>query len=188
MRHGETEWSRTGQHTSSTELDLLPDGEAQALALRPVVEAIGFDLVLCSPRRRAQRTAELASLVPYTVTDDLREWDYGAFEGLTIAEIRQGRPEWTIWIGPWEGGETASDVTARADRVIDRILDSGADKVALVGHGHFSRVIAARWVGQDISIGQWLDLDTATLSELSWARGVRILRRWNSPATTEAWR
>lgn len=156
--------------------------------MRPAVEAIGFDLVLCSPRLRAQRTAELAGLVPYAVADDLREWDYGAFEGLTTSEIRQDRPDWSIWSGPWEDGETATEVAARADRVIELVLGSGAEKVALVGHGHFSRVIAARWVDQDISIGRWLDLDTATLSELAWSRGARILRRWNSPATTDAWR
>ena len=186
MRHGETEWSRSGQHTSRTDLDLLPEGEAQAIALRPAVESIGFDLVLCSPRRRAQRTAELAGLVPYTVTDELAEWHYGDFEGLTTAEIRQREPGWTIWEGPWHGGESAADVAARADRVIDRMLESGAEKVALVGHGHFSRVLAARWVGEDVSMGRWLDLDTGSLSELGWSRDVRVVRRWNAPATSFA--
>jgi len=186
VRHGETEWSRNGQHTSRTDLDLLDDGEKEALALRPAVAAGGIDLVLCSPRQRARRTAELAGLVPYTVTDDLQEWDYGELEGLTTREIQRDLPGWSIWDGPWPGGETAAVVASRADRVVERVLASRASRVALVGHGHFSRVMAARWVGADVSVGRWLDLDTATVSELGWARDARVMRRWNVPATSLA--
>jgi broad specificity phosphatase PhoE len=164
VRHGATEWSRNGRHTSRTDLDLLPEGETEALALAPAVAEAGIELVLCSPHRRAQCTAELAGLVPYTVTDDLQEWDYGELEGLTSAEIQRDCPGWSIWAGPWSGGETA----------------------ALVGHGHFSRVLAARWVGAEVTVGRWLDLDTATISELGWARDARVLRRWNVPATSLA--
>ncbi len=186
VRHGETEWSRSGQHTSRTDLDLLDDGEKEARALRAAVAGAGIELVLCSPRRRAQRTAELAGLIPYTVTDDLQEWDYGELEGMTTPEIQQRFPGWNIWDGPWSGGETAADVARRADRVVETVLASGARRVALVGHGHFSRVIAARWVGAEVAVGRWLDLDTATISELGWVRHDRVLNRWNVPATSMA--
>jgi broad specificity phosphatase PhoE len=181
FRHGQTEWSRDGRHTGRTDLDLLPEGEADALALRTAVAALEPGLVLCSPRLRARRTADLAGLVPYRITDDLQEWDYGDLEGLTSVQIRERYRDWTIWDGPWPGGETAGDVLERADRLIAEILGTGEQRVALVGHGHFSRVVAARWVGEDVSVGRWLDLDTATLSELGWAKGERVLRRWNVP-------
>jgi len=178
LRHGETEWSRSGRHTSRTEIDLTPEGEAQARQYRGVVEA---DLVLCSPRLRARRTAELAGLVPFEVTDDLREWDYGELEGLTSAQIQETYPGWTIWDGPWPGGETAGDVAARADRLLKQVDESGADSVAMVGHGHFSRALAARWVGEEVTVGRWLDLDTGTLSQLGWYKEQPVLRRWNAP-------
>jgi broad specificity phosphatase PhoE len=186
VRHGETEWSRSGRHTSRTDLDLSGDGEEEALALRPAFAGARIELVLCSPRRRAEQTAELAGLVPYTVTDDLQEWDYGELEGLTTPEIQSRFPGWNIWNGPWPGGETAADVESRADRVVEMVLASGASRVALVGHGHFSRVVAARWVGAEVAIGGWLNLDTATISELGWARDARVLHRWNVPATSLA--
>jgi broad specificity phosphatase PhoE len=182
VRHGETTWSRSGQHTSRTDLDLTKAGELQARRLGDVLAGIPFDLVLSSPRLRARRTAELARLVPATIDDDLTEWDYGDLEGLTSTEIQERYPGWSIWSGPWPGGETAVDVGCRADRVIDRILASDAARIALVGHGHMSRVLAARWVGAAVDVGAWLDLDTATVSELSWTRGARVVRRWNQPA------
>jgi probable phosphoglycerate mutase len=137
--------------------------------------------VLCSPRLRARRTAELAGLTPYEVTEDLREWDYGDFEGLTAAQIQETYPGWTIWDGPWPGGETAADVASRADRLLKEVIESAEESVALVGHGHFSRVLAARWVGEEVTVGRWLDLDTGTVSQLGWSRGLRVLRRWNAP-------
>lgn len=181
VRHGETEWSRDGLHTGRTEVELTEAGEEQARALAPFVSSIGFDLVLCSPRRRARRTAELANLVPYEATDTLREWDYGELEGRTTAEIQGQFPDWSIWQGPWLGGETAADVSGRADRVIARVRESGASKVALVGHGHFSRVIGSRWVGAGVSTGQWLSLDTASWSRLGSDRGIAVLDHWNVP-------
>jgi probable phosphoglycerate mutase len=151
---------------------------ANAKRLRGAVHA---DLVICSPRLRARRTAELAGLIPFEVNEDLREWDYGELEGLTAAEIQETYPGWTIWDGPWPGGETAADVAARADRLLKEIFDQGVESVALVGHGHFSRVLAARWVGEEVTVGRWLDLDTGTVSQLGWSKGIRVMRRWNEP-------
>jgi probable phosphoglycerate mutase len=182
VRHGETEWSRDGRHTGRTDIDLTPVGEDQARVLAPLVEGLDLDLVLCSPRRRARRTAELAGLVPFEVTDTLQEWDYGDFEGRTTVEIRERLPEWTIWDGPWRGGETATDVAGRADELIARLRSGPAERVALVGHGHFSRAVGARWVGAPVGSGEWLEFDTASWSELGWDRGVPVLRRWNAPA------
>lgn len=181
VRHGQTLWSRDGRHTGRTDIDLTEEGEQQAKALAPFVRDLELELILCSPRVRAQRTAELAGLVPYEVTEDLQEWDYGEFEGRTTGEIRRQFPGWSIWDGPWLDGETAADVTARADRLIDRVRQSGAGRVALVGHGHFSRVTAARWVGADVTTGRWLALDTATWSELGWDRGAAVISHWNVP-------
>jgi probable phosphoglycerate mutase len=191
IRHGETAWSRSGQHTSVTDLDLTTRGEAQAVQLGVALSGVRFDLVLSSPRRRAARTAELAGLLPFVVDEDLVEWDYGELEGQTSAGIQERYPGWTIWAGPWPGGETPADVQARADRILARILDWAASqpqgsraslRAALVGHGHFSRVLAARWIGQEVDAGAWLTLDTATWSELGWYRLSRVLQRWNVPA------
>jgi probable phosphoglycerate mutase len=184
VRHGETEWSRTGRHTSYTEVDLTPTGEAEARSLEPVVTEADLDLVLCSPRLRALRTAEIAGLAPFVVCQDLGEWDYGDLEGLTTAEIQERLPGWSIWMGPWPGGETPDEVAARADRVIETVLDSGAARVGLVGHGHFSRVVAARWVGGDVSVGRWLDLDTGTVSQLGWYRSGPVICCWNARAAS----
>ena len=114
----------------------------------------------------------------------MTEWDYGELEGLTRPQIQDRYPGWSVWDGPWPGGETADDVAARADRVIDVLLGSGATRVAVVGHGHFSRVLAARWLGQDLSVAGQLLLDTATWSDLGWFRGLRVLRHWNVAART----
>lgn len=182
IRHGQTEWSANGRHTGRTDLELTPEGERQARALVPVVAGAEFDLVLCSPRQRAQRTAELSGLAPFDVDEDLQEWDYGDFEGLTTPQIHERCPTWSIWDGPWPGGESAADVTDRADRLIGRVRASGAKRVALVGHGHFSRVSAARWVGADVTVGRWLEFDTASWSRLGWDRSTPALTHWNVPA------
>jgi probable phosphoglycerate mutase len=181
VRHAETPWSRSGQHTSRTELDLTPEGERQATGIGTALDGVSFDLVLCSPRLRARRTAELAGLDPKQIAEDLTEWDYGDFEGLSTVDIQKRSPGWSVWAGPWPGGETSAEVAARADRVIDVLLHSGASRVALVGHGHFSRVLAARWLQQDVSVAGRLLLDTAAWSELGWYRGLRVLRHWNVP-------
>jgi probable phosphoglycerate mutase len=181
VRHGETEWSRDGLHTSRTDLDLTPVGEEQAASLRLAFDSIPVDLVLCSPKLRATRTAVLAGLIPFEIADDLQEWDYGKLEGLTSTQIQEEWPGWNIWDGPWPGGETAGDVAARADRLLSGVLRSGAGTVALVGHGHFSRVVAARWVGAPVPVGRWLALDTATVSMLGWAKGAPAWCCWNAP-------
>ena len=189
VRHGPTEWSQNGRHTSRTDLDLTPEGDEEAKALAGVFAGLGVDRVLSSPRLRARRTAELAGLSGLTpsgieICDDLQEWDYGQLEGLTTAQIRESWPDWSIWDGPWPGGESAVDVAARADRLISRLVspETGPERIVLVGHGHFSRVIGARWVGEPVQSGRWLELDTASWSWLGWDRGVRVLRRWNVPA------
>ncbi len=160
-------------------MDLTPDGERQAAGIGSALAGTRFDLVLCSPRLRARRTAELAGLTPFRIDDDLAEWDYGHFEGLTTSEIQERYPGWSVWDGPWSGGETAAEVVVRADRVVDALLGAGPARIAVVGHGHFSRVLAARWLGQDLVLASQLLLDPASWSELGWYRGLRVLHHWN---------
>lgn len=179
VRHGETEWSRSGQHTSHSDIDLTDRGEKQARALGALLAGAEFDLVLSSPMLRSRRTADLAGIGRAEEDADLCEWDYGELEGRTTSDIQRELPGWTIWIGPWPGGETAQSVGARADRVVGSLLSSGASRVAVFSHGHFSRVLAARWVGAPVGAGEWLDLDTASLSKLGWYREDRVIRLWN---------
>src|SRR6476469_6092849 len=146
VRHGETEWSRDGRHTSTTDLDLTESGVEVARTLRDRLAGETFDLVLSSPRHRARRTAELAGFAEVDVDDDLVEWDYGDYEGITTAEIRETVPGWTIWTHPTPGGETAEQVTARLDRVVARC--EGHERVLLFSHGHALRALAARWIEQ----------------------------------------
>ena len=180
VRHGETEWSLTGRHTGRTEIDLTETGEAQAKAASVLIGPEQFDLVLCSPRRRAQHTARLAGLVPYEIDDDLSEWDYGDFEGLTSAQIHETRPGWDIWHGPWPGGETADQVAERAGRVVARALEAGPGaRVALVAHGHLLRVLATRWTELSVTAGRRLALDTAAVCRLGWEHDTRVIHRWD---------
>jgi broad specificity phosphatase PhoE len=180
VRHGETEWSRARRHTGRTDLPLTRRGERQALALAPVLARLRPALVLCSPRLRARRTAELAGLTGTVVDADLAEWDYGEYEGLTIAQIRAGRPGWTIWDGDPPGGETAEAVVARADRVLDRVRAAlGSGDVVTVGHGHFSRVLAARWLGLPPSAGGMFTLEPAAPCALGEEHGRPAVVRWN---------
>jgi len=180
VRHGETEWSAAGRHTGRTDVPLTARGERQAKAVIPLLEGRQFALTLASPLRRAARTAEIAGLPDIELDDDLQEWDYGVYEGLTTAQIRERRPGWFLWRDGVVGGELLADVAARADRVIARIrpaLDSGG--VAVVAHGHFLRVLAARWVRLDPSCGAHLALDTATVSVLGFEHAEPVIRRWN---------
>ncbi|GAB3029313.1 acid phosphatase [Nocardioides flavus (ex Wang et al. 2016)] len=178
VRHGETEWSRDGKHTSATDLPLTDVGEAAARELAPRLGGVEFDLVLTSPRLRARRTAELAGFADAEVDDDLVEWGYGDYEGVTTAEIRESVPGWTVWTHPTPGGETAEEVGARLDRVVAR---SRRHQRALVfAHGHSLRVLTARWLQQSVAEGRFFRLDTSTVSVLGFEREHPALLRWNS--------
>ncbi|HEY8523866.1 MAG TPA: histidine phosphatase family protein [Acidimicrobiales bacterium] len=181
-RHGATAWSRAGRHTGRTDVPLLPVGEEQARALGARLADAGapFHLVLTSPLRRARATAALAGFPDAEVTADAAEWDYGDYEGLTRAAIRERVPGWTIWTHPVPGGETAGQVAARADRIVARVRAAGG-RALLVAHGHLLRVLAARWVGLPATAGAHLRLDTGTLSVLGWERETPAVARWNIP-------
>jgi broad specificity phosphatase PhoE len=177
IRHGETEWSASGKHTSVTDVPLLESGRRDALLLRERLAGRGFALVLSSPRARARDTAALAGLEP-EVDDDLVEFDYGSYEGRTTPEIREERPGWSVWKDGAPGGETAVDVGARADRVIERALAAGGD-VAVFAHGHFLRVLGARWIGLPAVYGGHLALETGSVCELGFERERRVVWLWN---------
>ena len=180
VRHGETEWSRDHKHTSSTDLPLTEVGEAQARALAEKLAGWDFAAVFVSPLRRAGRTCELAGFAPRAeVLDDLHEWRYGEYEGLTTVEIRTARPDWTVWNDGAPGGESPEEVGTRADRVIDHAVATGGD-VALFGHGHSLRVLAARWIGLEAGRGERLRLETATVSTLGYERETRVILTWNT--------
>lgn len=182
VRHGQTEWSREGRHTSVTDLPLTDVGEDDARAVAPRLAGRAFGLVLTSPLQRARRTAELAGFPAAEVDPDLTEWAYGDYEGITTEQIRRTDPGWTIWSHPTPGGESADDVAARVDRVLDRArtaLTAGED-VLLVAHGHLLRVLGARWLGLPPQDGRHLRLDTATVSELGYERESAVLERWNA--------
>jgi broad specificity phosphatase PhoE len=179
VRHGETEWSRDGRHTSVTDLDLTGPGVEVARTLRERLAGTTFDLVLTSPRRRARRTAELAGFPDAHVDDDLVEWDYGEYEGVTTAEIRETVPGWTVWTHPTPGGETAEQVTARLDRVVGKARAHGG-RVLVFGHGHALRALTARWIEQPVAEGRFFKLDTATVSSLGYERDFPVLLTWNS--------
>ena len=182
IRHGETEWSRSGQHTGRTDLPLTPDGERQAIALKAMLADVQPALVLSSPRRRALHTAELAGLRVDDVDPDLTEWDYGEYEGLTTAQIRERVPGWSLWTHPVPGGENPGQVRVRADRVLRRALPHLAEgPVVFVAHGHISRVLGARWIGLDVLDGARLALGTAAPSVLGGEHGQAVIERWNLP-------
>jgi broad specificity phosphatase PhoE len=180
VRHGQTEWSASGRHTSFTDLDLTVEGERQAAQLGERLAGRAFAAVLSSPLKRAVRTAELAGLTVTATDDDLLEWNYGAYEGRTTVEIRQERPGWSIWREDCPGGETAGQVGERADRVLERLkvmLPSG--DVALVGHAHILRVLTARWLSLPPQGGELFRLETGTLSVLGYERETPVMLRWN---------
>jgi broad specificity phosphatase PhoE len=179
VRHGETEWSRDGRHTSTTDIDLTPEGEEVARSLEARLAEAGIDLALISPRGRARRTAALAGFPDAEPDDDLVEWDYGDYEGLTTPEIRETVPGWTVWSHPCPGGETAEEVGARLDRVVARVREHGG-RVLVFSHGHASRVLAARWLGLPPADGRHFVLDTATISRLGWERESPAVLRWNA--------
>ncbi|MGW3284238.1 histidine phosphatase family protein [Streptomyces sp. NPDC001002] len=189
VRHGETEWSVSGQHTSWTDLPLTQHGEEQAKALAPLLSRRTFALALTSPLGRAIRTAELAGLTGSVPDPDLHEWDYGAYEGVTTVDIHRARPGWDLWLdgvppGP-EGhpGESPAEVGARADRVLSRVAPALADgDVILVAHAHFLRVLTARRLGLPPAEGRLFQLSTGTVSRLSTEHDRPVIAEWNARA------
>lgn len=179
VRHGETEWSRDRRHTSFTDLPLTANGVATAEQLRPRFAGETFDAVLTSPMQRARRTAELAGFGAAEVVEDLVEWNYGAYEGITNEEIRESVPGWTVWTHPVPAGETQEELGARLDRVVDR-LRSEPGRSLLFAHGHTLRALTARWLGLTVSEGRLFRLDTATVSVLGYERETPVILRWNA--------
>ncbi|WP_416366384.1 histidine phosphatase family protein [Nocardioides sp.] len=179
VRHGPTEWSRNGRHTSVTDLPLLPDAEDDARALAPRLADLDPALVLTSPRLRARRTAELAGFAGAVLDEDLVEWAYGDYEGLTTPQIREQVPGWSVWTDPCPGGEAPEQVAERLDRVVARARAADGTTIAFA-HGHSLRALAARWLGLPVSDGRLFRLDTATISVLGYERETPVLLRWNS--------
>jgi probable phosphoglycerate mutase len=179
IRHGETEWSASGKHTSVTDVPLTDAGRVAAERLGAALAGVPFALVLTSPRARARDTAALAGFGDRAVVDeDLVEFDYGDYEGRTTPEIREERPGWSLWDDGVPGGETVADVARRADRVIERVLAVDGD-VAVFAHGHLLRVLGARWIEQPPRVAGSLALSTAALCRLGFERERRVIWAWN---------
>ena len=185
LRHGATEWALNGRHTGSTDLPLLPEGEAEARALGPVLSQQTFAAVFSSPLQRAQRTCELAGLGDQMqICDDIIEWNYGDYEGITTATIRETVPDWTVWSHGCPKGENAQQVEVRCANAISTALAvPGEGDVALFAHGHILRALAGTWLGLGAAGGQLLRLGTASISILGWERETRAIQRWNAPST-----
>jgi broad specificity phosphatase PhoE len=181
IRHGQTAWSLSGQHTGMTDIPLTEEGRRLARALRPALAKERFALVLCSPLQRARETCALAGLGEVAVIDpDLVEWNYGEYEGLKPSEIMAMRPGWMVFRDGCPGGETPDQVSARVDRVIVRVRAATGD-VAIFAHGHVLRVLAARWIRLPAASGQHFLLDTGTLCVLGYYRDVPAVKVWNGP-------
>jgi broad specificity phosphatase PhoE len=181
LRHGATEWSLNGRHTGRTDIPLLDLGRDQAKAAGALLRGMTFAQVLTSPLQRASDTCALAGFEGES-EPDLMEWDYGAYEGLTSAEIRAQRPGWSLWTEGVVDGERAADVGRRVDRVIGRARQSPGDTLC-VAHGHVLRVLAARWLELPPVAARLFALDTATVSVLGWEHEVPVVVRWNVGAT-----
>lgn len=185
LRHGETEWSRLGKHTSVTDISLTKNGRAAAQRLRSVLANAPFGLVLTSPMRRARDTCELAGLGNAAIVEpDLMEWNYGDYEGLTTSEIRSKRPDWSLFRDGCPGGESPEQVASRAERIISKMQETERH-VALFAHGHIFRVLAARWINLPASHGERFLLDTATLSVLGYYYQTPAVKIWNAPIARE---
>jgi broad specificity phosphatase PhoE len=186
IRHGETAWSLNGQHTGKTDIPLTDNGRRLAVRMRPVLAAKAFDLVLCSPMRRARETCELAGFGDSAIIDsDLVEWNYGKYEGLTPKQIDEMAPGWLIFRDGCPGGEAPEQVSERVDRVIARSRAVAGD-TALFAHGHLLRVFAARWIGLPASGGQHFLLNTGTLCVFGYYREIPAVQIWNRPLLEEA--
>ncbi|MDD7813534.1 acid phosphatase [Mycobacterium sp. CSUR Q5927] len=178
LRHGETEWSASGRHTGRSDLELTDTGRRQAVALRSTLAKLRLDnpLVISSPRKRAQVTAQLAGLHVDEISDDIAEWDYGRYEGLTTEQIRESESDWLIWTHGSAGGETVAQVTDRADRVVALALRPlAARDVVLVGHGHFSRAVITRWLELPLADGARFGMTAASMAVCGFEHGVRQL-------------
>jgi broad specificity phosphatase PhoE len=187
LRHGQTEWSKSGRHTGRTDIPLTPEGEAAAKSLAPALAGRPIRAVFSSPAQRAVRTADLAGLNS-TPDPDLQEWDYGGYEGMTTSQIREQRPGWYLWrdgVIPGDTdhpGEAVEQVGVRADAVLARVRPLLAEgDVVLVSHAHFLRILAARWLGLPPADGRLLRLDTGTLSTLGTEHGQPVVLMWNAP-------
>lgn len=179
VRHGETEWSRSGRHTGTTDVPLTEAGREQARRLAARVAGRSYARVLTSPLGRARETCRLAGLErDAEVRSELAEWDYGEYEGRTTADIRRERPGWTVWRDGCPGGETAADVGRRLEPVLEELRSAGGD-VAVFAHGHVLRVLSARWIGLPPDAGARLALDTAAVSVLGYERETPAVRLWN---------
>jgi probable phosphoglycerate mutase len=179
-RHGATEWSKSGQHTSRTDLPLLAEGEEQARVLKPKLAAVEFELVLCSPLRRARETCELAGFADVAeIADDLMEWDYGEYEGLTTPQIRETTPDWWLWTDGCPGGESPSAIGARVDRVLERFAAVDGNGLAFA-HGHVLRVVAARWLEMEVTAGSRFKLEAGSLGVLGHERETHVIERWSA--------
>jgi broad specificity phosphatase PhoE len=179
VRHGETEWSRTGRHTGRTDVPLTADGRRQAEAVGRALRGRVFSLVLVSPLKRAMQTCSLAGLAGSALPrSELTEWDYGRYEGLTSAQIRTATPGWTLWQDGVPGGETVDQVAARVDPVIAELRATAGD-AAVFGHGHCLRVLAARWLGLEAAAGRLFALDAGSISVLGYEHETPALRLWN---------
>ncbi len=179
VRHGQTDWSASGRHTSRTDLPLNDAGRARAQALSGELAGRRFSLVLCSPLRRARETAGLAGFGEVAaVCPDLHEWDYGEYEGLTTPEIRARRPDWSLWRDGCPGGESPQEVGARADAVIERVAGAAGD-VLLFAHGHILRVLTARWIELPAAGGAHFALAAGAVSALGFERETRVVQEWN---------
>jgi probable phosphoglycerate mutase len=181
IRHGETQWSLSGQHTGVTDIPLTENGRRAAKQLEPLLAGLNFSLVLASPLQRAQETCELAGLGDRVKVDpDLMEWNYGEYEGLTPEQIHRRAPGWMIFSDGCPGGESPDEVGTRVDRLIGKVRAVGG-RVALFGHGHVFRVFAARWIGLAPADGGHFLLDTSTLNVLGYYRGIPAVKIWNAP-------
>ena len=179
VRHGETEWSKSGRHTGRTDLPLTDNGREEARHLGAALAGRTFARVWCSPLGRARETWELSGVAaPMELHDDLMEWDYGDYEGVSTAEVRRTTPDWSVWTHPVTGGESVEQVGERADGVIARLLELEGD-TALFAHGQYLRILAARWIGLPAADGRLLSLDTASVSTLGHERETKVIRRWN---------
>ena len=179
-RHGETAWSKSGQHTGRTDIPLTDVGREQARRLGTAFAGRSFSRILTSPLSRASETARLAGFTSDVVVDsELQEWDYGVYEGRRRVDIAADEPGWTVWSRPITDGESLAELGERADRVIERLLPIGGD-VLVFSHGHFLRVLAARWIEAPALLASRLELATATISELGWETDRRVVEIWNA--------